>query len=178
MTKNELRKEMRSLNRGLDAGMRETMSRRIVVRAEELAAFAAARIVGLYSALPDEPDLTPMLRRWFGRKRLVIPRVEGSAMRFFDYDPQRLVPGAFGILEPGPDATLCQPEEIDLLFVPGVAFTRDGLRCGRGKGYYDRYLSRPEFRGLKIGICFAHQLVGDLPAEPHDIRVDGVIFDD
>ena len=98
-------------------------------------------------------------------------------MRFFEYDPRRLVPGAFGILEPGPDARLCGPGELDLLLVPGVAFTAGGLRCGRGKGYYDRYLAQSGFRAVKIGVCFAHQLVDALPAEPHDIRMDGVIFE-
>lgn len=177
MTKKELRKEMRALNRGLDPGVRAAVSAGIVARIERLPEFAESRTVGLFCALPDEPDLSPALERWRAAKRLVVPRVEGDAMRFFEYDPRTLVTGAFGILEPGPDARLCGPGEIDLLLVPGVAFTADGLRCGRGKGYYDRYLAQPDFRGLRIGVCFAHQLVDALPAEPHDIRMDGVIFE-
>ena len=58
-----------------------------------------------------------------------------------------------------------------------MAFTADGLRCGRGRGYYDQYLSLAGFRAVKIGICFAHQLVDALPAEPHDIRMDRVVTD-
>lgn len=176
MTKNELRKAMRALNRGVDARQRAAVSLRIVARVEELPDFVRARTVGLYCALPDEPDLSDALVRWAGEKRLVVPRVEGETMRLFDYDPQTLVTGAFGILEPGPAARLCAPGEIDLLLVPGVAFTREGARCGRGKGYYDRYLAQPEFRGAKFGVCYAHQLIDALPAEPHDVRMDGVIF--
>ncbi|WP_308501527.1 5-formyltetrahydrofolate cyclo-ligase [uncultured Alistipes sp.] len=177
MTKNELRKAMRSLNRGLDARARAEASERIVRRMEALEDFAAARTVGLFCALPDEPDLSGAIERWRSSKRLVVPRVEGETMRFFEYDPQTLLPGAFGILEPGPAARLCPPREIDLLFVPGVAFTPQGVRCGRGRGYYDRYLGRADFRAVKIGVCYAHQLVDDLPAEPHDMRVDAVITD-
>lgn len=177
MTKSELRKAMRSLNRGVEAARRAAVSLQLVARVESLPFFAQARTVGLYCALPDEPDLSSALERWRAAKRLVVPRVEGDAMRFFEYDPRRLVPGAFGILEPGPDARLCSPGEIDLLLVPGVAFTAGGLRCGRGKGYYDRYLAQSGFRAVKIGVCFAHQLVDALPAEPHDIRMDGVIFE-
>lgn len=177
MTKKELRKEMRALNRGLDPGVRAAVSARIVARIGRLPEFVGARTVGLFCALPDEPDLSSALERWRAAKRLVVPRVEGDAMRFFEYDPRRLVPGAFGILEPGPDARLCSPGELDLLLVPGVAFTAGGLRCGRGKGYYDRYLAQSGFRAVKIGVCFAHQLVDALPAEPHDIRMDGVIFE-
>ena len=52
-----------------------------------------------------------------------------------------------------------------------MAFTREGARCGQGKGYYDRYLAQPEFRGAKFGVCYAHQLIDALPAEPR--RADG-----
>ena len=96
-------------------------------------------------------------------------------MRFFDYDPATLQPGAFGIDEPGPDAAECLPERIDLVFVPGVAFTAQGERLGRGRGYYDRYLSQPGMQAMKIGVCYAHQLVRTLPSELHDVVMDGVI---
>lgn len=177
MTKNELRRAMRTLNRGLDAAERAAASARIVERMESLPEFARAQTVGLFCSMRDEPDMREALSRWCGVKRLVVPRVEGTTMRFFEYDPQTLFPGAFGILEPGPSAIVCPPEEIDLLLVPGVAFTAEGLRCGRGRGYYDQYLSLAGFRAVKIGICFAHQLVDALPAEPHDIRMDRVVTD-
>lgn len=177
MTKNELRRAMKALNRAMDAGARAAASERIAARMEKLEVFARARTVGLFCALGDEPDLTPMLERWRGIKRLAVPRVEGSTMRFFEYDPQTLFPGTFGSLEPGPSARLCRPEELDLLFIPGVAFTADGYRCGRGRGYYDQYLALAGFRAVKIGVCFAHQLIDTLPCEPHDIRMDGVVTD-
>ena len=81
----------------------------------------------------------------------------------------------FGIAEPEPGARTCPPGEIDLVVVPGVAFTAGGVRLGRGKGYYDRYLSQAEFRGVTVGVCYAHQLVGELPSEPHDVAVDCVV---
>jgi 5-formyltetrahydrofolate cyclo-ligase len=110
-------------------------------------------------------------------KRIVVPRVEGDVMRFCEYDPQTLRPGAFGIAEPGPEAQTCDPSEIDLVIVPGTAFTAAGARCGRGRGYYDKYLARPDVHAVKVGVCFAHQLVGELPAEPHDVAMDYIITD-
>ena len=85
-----------------------------------------------------------------------------------------LVFGAFGILEPQGERP-CPAGEIDLVVCPGVAFTADGRRLGRGRGYYDRYLGDPAFRGFRVGVCYAHQLVDDLPVEPHDVRMDRVI---
>lgn len=107
----------------------------------------------------------------------VVPRVGGDAMRFFDYAPGALRAGAFGIAEPDVDAEPCEPSEIDLIVVPGTAFTQAGARMGRGRGYYDKYLSQPGFRGVKVGVCYAHQLVGELPVEPHDVFMDYVITD-
>lgn len=177
MTKNEVRRIMRERTLGLTAAQRAAASERIFSRAERLAVFARARTVGLYCALADEPDTAGPLERWCAGRRLVVPRVEGDAMQFYEYDPLTLRRGAFGIPEPGPEARLCQPSEIDLLFVPGTAFAADGARCGRGKGYYDRYLAQPDFRAATVGVCFAHQLLGELPVEAHDIRMDRVLRD-
>lgn len=177
MTKKELRAAMRKLNLAMTPAERSAASARIFARAEQLAAFAGARTVGLYCSLGDEPDTAEALARWSACKRVAVPRVEGDAMRFYEYDPPTLGPGAFGIEEPGPEARLCPAEELDLVFVPGVAFTRSGGRCGRGRGYYDKYLAQAEVRAVKAGICFAHQLVAELPAEPHDVRMDEIITD-
>ena len=59
--------------------------------------------------------------------------------------------------------------------VPAVAFTRRGERLGRGKGFYDCYLSREGFRAYTVGVCYSHQLLDTLPTEPHDRRVDEVV---
>ena len=147
MTKKELRRTMKARNLSLGAEARSVASARIFGRVGELPAFAAAHTVALFSALPDEPDTGGVAERWRAAgKRLVLPRVEGDAMRFCDCDPAALRRGAFGIAEPEPGARTCPPGEIDLVVVPGVAFTAGGVRLGRGKGYYDRYLSQAEFR--------------------------------
>ena len=158
MTKKELRAAMRRRNLGMDAAERAEASRRIFGRAGRL-------------------DTAETLARWSAVKRIVVPRVEGDVMRFCEYDPQTLRPGAFGIAEPGPEAQTCDPSEIDLVIVPGTAFTAAGARCGRGRGYYDKYLARPDVHAVKVGVCFAHQLVGELPAEPHDVAMDYIITD-
>lgn len=175
MDKRELRRQMKARNRALSQAERAEASEQIFRQAEQLPAFAAARCVALFCALSDEPQTREALARWSRCKRLVVPRVEGERMRFFDYDPATLQPGAFGIDEPGSDAAECPPERIDLVFVPGVAFTAQGARLGRGRGYYDRYLSQPGMQAIKIGVCYAHQLVRTLPSEPHDVVMDGVI---
>ena len=165
---------MRRLNRALDSQQRLRASAAIFSAVERLPEFRAARTVAVFAALPDEPATDEVLARWASTRRVVLPRVEGDAMRFYACRPDALVFGAFGILEPL-GARPCPAGEIDLVVCPGVASTADGRRLGRGRGYYDRYLGDPAFRGFRVGVCYAHQLVDDLPVEPHDVRMDRVI---
>ena len=83
--------------------------------------------------------------------------------------------GAFGIDEPTTEAVRCAPAEIDLMVVPGVAFTPCGGRLGRGRGYYDRYLAQADFRARTIGVGYRHQLMDALPMESHDAVLNQVI---
>ena len=175
MTKQEIRVAMKRANRALSDTERRAASERIWAQVAASAEFAAARCVALFCSLADEPDTAAVLASWSRLKRIVVPRVEGETMRFCRYDPAAMRPGAFGIEEPGPEAETCDPAEIDLVLVPGVAFSPDGRRLGRGRGYYDRYLAQAGVRAVKIGVCFAHQLTEEVPAEPHDVRMDGVI---
>ncbi len=62
----------------------------------------------------------------------------------------------------------------DIFFVPGLAFSRSGMRLGRGKGLYDKLLAKYP-NSLKVGICLSSNLYDDLPQEPHDIIMDYVL---
>jgi 5-formyltetrahydrofolate cyclo-ligase len=68
------------------------------------------------------------------------------------------------------------------VIVPALAFTPDGRRLGRGKGYYDRALARLKHECAAhgwlltlAGYCFDFQIIDDIPVEEHDICVD-VVF--
>lgn len=74
--------------------------------------------------------------------------------------------------EQHPDA-----EEIDVVIVPGLAFTRAGHRLGQGGGWYDRFLTRIRPDCATIGVAFEPQLVDALPIEPHDVQLDCVVTD-
>ncbi len=67
------------------------------------------------------------------------------------------------------------PQVPDLVVVPGVAFTSIGHRLGQGGGWYDRFLPNINNQAATVGVCFAEQVVDDLPQEPHDIVVHHVI---
>ena len=162
---------MRRLNRAMESRQCLKASAAIFPAVERVPECGAARTVAVFAALPDEPATDEVLARWASTRRVVLPRVEGDAMRFYACRPDALVFGAFGILEPQGERP-CPAGEIDLVVCPGVAFTADGRRLGRGRGYYDRYLGDPAFRGFRVGVCYAAQLVDDLPVGPPDGRME------
>jgi 5-formyltetrahydrofolate cyclo-ligase len=133
-----------------------------------------ASTVALFVSLGDEPTSASAIENLSQSKRIVVPRIEGDEMEFYDIS-EGLQRGAFGIMEPVA-TTPIEPSEIDVMIVPGVAFTRNGARCGRGKGFYDKYLSRRGFRAYTIGVCYPCQVVEELPTEKHDKVLDKVVF--
>ena len=80
----------------------------------------------------------------------------------------------FGVMIKGP-ALFAQTQTPDIILVPGLAFTKDGKRLGRGKGFYDRYLEHSS--ALKVGIAFEKQMETDLPTDDHDVLMDFVVTD-
>jgi 5-formyltetrahydrofolate cyclo-ligase len=74
------------------------------------------------------------------------------------------------ILGPALKAELAVPE---ILLIPGLSFTLQGERLGRGKGFYDRYLEN--YRGIKVGLCFECQLSESLATEAHDQKMNFII---
>ena len=134
--------------------------------------FRRPSMVALFAPLADEIQLLPLVEKL--SCRVVLPRVEGDDMEFYDYDSRAMQIGSFGIVEPQ-GVEPVEAEQIDLMVVPGVAFTAAGDRLGRGKGYYDRYLSREGFRAFCVGVCYEHQVVESLPVEPHDKAMDEVV---
>jgi 5-formyltetrahydrofolate cyclo-ligase len=134
-----------------------------------------ARVVAAYAALPGEPDLRPL--DWVGEKTVLLPRMDGEDLFFHAVtDATLLKPGAFGVHEPDPaHCPTTDPATADIIFVPGLAFTADGHRLGRGRGYYDRLLTTLPESVLRVGVCFNCQLVDSIPQETHDESVDLVL---
>ncbi len=169
MDKVELRRRMRMVRELID----DRLMRSVQLWAElaELDDYRDASTVMAFVGMAGEPDTDPLVARMErDGKTLVLPRIVGDRL-----EPaltgESLRPGVLRIPEPTGDAV--DRADIDLVIVPGLAFTLDGSRLGQGKAYYDRFLV-----GLvapTIGVCFAEQLVDTLPMEPHDVRLQRVI---
>ena len=172
--KRDIRRAVRAEIAKLSTEEKSALSAQIFNKIANLKEVEKAAVVALFISLPDEPSTKMLIERLSQHKRIVIPRIEGEEMEFYDIS-EGLKEGYFGIMEPIA-ATPVAPSEIDVMVVPGVIFTREGARCGRGKGFYDRYLANEGFRAYTIGVCYPCQIVEELPTEEHDRKVDKVIF--
>jgi len=165
-SKKDIRMHMRSLAPDSEPGF-------LWKRLESLPGFEKAKTILMFWSIPGEPFTHDFIATLSKNKRVVLPRVVGEDLELRLYDADRMIPGFRGILEPGPDAVLVEPSEIDFAIIPGLAFDADGRRLGRGKGYYDRLL--PSLICPKAGVCPDSHIVKEVPMEAHDIPVDVVI---
>lgn len=141
---------------------------------EKSVAFMMADKILMYHSLPDELSTIDFIDKWHTRKHFFLPRVNGVNLDVLPYDRTRLQYGSFHIEEPTGD-DIEDIDNIELIIVPGIAYDNRGNRVGRGKGYYDRLLSRT--KATKIGIGYDFQLLDEIDSEPHDITMDIVITD-
>ncbi len=170
--KQEIRRHIRARKAMLTATEREAAAAAVFAAVEHTAVFQSAKRILVYHSLPDELSTIDFINKWEQRKQLFLPRVNGESLELLPYRCASLHTGAFRIEEP--DGTdIADPYTMELIIVPAVALDRKGNRLGRGKGFYDRLLSRTE--AATIGVAYDFQLVDKIPVEPHDTPLDIVI---
>ena len=177
-----LRRAARAARRTIQGPAREAAARRVAHHISAARLLAPGKRVGLFLSMPEEVDTGPLLAlaTRFGC-RIALPRIlstRHARMRFFE-SGGALRTGPFGILEPGA-GKMRRTRELDLVFVPLVAFDAHGHRMGMGRGFYDRCFEHRRWftrmrRPLLIGVAYAVQQVDHVPAAPHDVPLDGIV---
>jgi 5-formyltetrahydrofolate cyclo-ligase len=141
--------------------------------------FRAARTLALYDAQPFEVPTCALFEEARARGvRCAYPRVVRGEklLRFHEVTATTdLISGPLGIAQPSPAAPEVALEDIDCFVVPGVGFTRDGARLGRGGGHYDATLSRRRTGAWAVGLAFDACMVARLPVDPWDVWVDAIV---
>ena len=139
--------------------------------------YQEAKIIASYLSFPHEFQTQELIEQALRDcKKVLIPKTYSKGrMDFVIYDPQQLVKTSFGLLEPQGDLGVVDASQIDLVHVPGLAFTMEGYRIGYGGGYYDRYLKH--FPGHTLSTVYPCQIRDFIP-EDHDIPVQEVLIDE
>ena len=174
-SKHQLRAYCRQVRIDLGEPFRREASTTICGTIKAWGVFQASRTILTYMPMRAEVDLSPLLTEC-PEKRWLLPRIipeENNRMAFHEHDPARLVRHAYGMLEPAAGLPEVSPGEVQLAFVPGLAFDCRGWRLGYGGGYFDRFLGG--FSGVSAGVTFRALLLEDLPHQAHDRRVSCVV---
>jgi 5-formyltetrahydrofolate cyclo-ligase len=157
-----------------------SLSKQVQERLLESDFYRSARCIVLYAEKDNEVATDQIFADALasGRRVLfprVIPEYRGvSLVRVCSRDELR--PGAFGLLEPTGSETV-PPAELGraLICVPGVAFSLEGQRLGRGGGYYDRLLAETGSQAVTAGLAYSFQVLDRLPESPDDRRLQLIV---
>ena len=175
--KSELRKQVLQEMKALPLEQKQAMDQALTERFLKHPFYQEAKTIATYLSFPHEFQTQELIEQALkdGKKVLIPKTYPKGLMNFVVYDPQQLVKTSFGLLEPQGDLEVVDASQIDLIHVPGLAFTTEGYRIGYGGGYYDRYLEH--FSGHTLSTVYPCQ-IRDFSSENHDIPVEEVLIDE
>jgi len=180
--KKALRADLREQLRRIDAQELRRRSADAAARLTHTDAFAGAGAIMIFLPLAYEIDARPVaVRAWQTGKTVTVPQVGYAQRRMIPLEIRSLAEpmdtDRHGVQTPTHGRPI-PVEMIDLVVVPGLAFDRAGHRLGRGGGFYDRFLSQPDFHGAACGLGLDEQLVDRVPATGHDVALDMLVTDE
>ena len=173
-----LRKQIRTLLQKISPEAREAASAQIRAQLKGQSIWKNAGSILFFAPVSDEVDVWPLLEESLNTgKTAALPRFDLADRSYVAGRVRNLrseiVRGEFGIREPASQCSEIPFGRFDLVLVPGVAFDLHGHRLGRGRGFYDRLLS--EVGGIKCGVAFDEQIVGEVPVGTLDIQVNYIL---
>jgi 5-formyltetrahydrofolate cyclo-ligase len=174
IVRNQIRQKLHSMPKS----SYEKRSSLIAQNVRKLKEWEEAKLIAITISNFPEVDTRRIIENaWMDGKKVAVPKCEpkSKTMHFRKLESfEQLERVFFGLWEPILDKTeLVEDTDIDLMFVPGLAFNRKGYRLGFGGGYYDRYLSK--YSGITVSLAFSDQLLDNIPVESHDLPVDKII---
>lgn len=172
MDKRALRAEYQAFRDALPETERMDKSRALCGHLAGLLKARRYRSVAAFCPFRSEPDLRPCFEA-HGDVTFYFPRVASTHPPRLLWGAEPLEPGLWGLMEPTFAQHFTPP--VDLVLVPGLAFDGRGYRLGYGRGFYDALLDRLDPRLPTVGVTFRSLLVPELPTEPHDLPVRGVL---
>lgn len=179
--KKNLRLAFRAKRNAVTPAQRDIASRALVEQLYTQDWFTHKQAFALYCAMPSEIDTQPLITAlWQHQKNCYLPRITAENQLVFAHytADTALVPNRFGIAEPTASAPLCTINNLDVIFMPLVAFDKEGHRLGMGAGFYDKTLAglrEQKTRPLLVGLAYELQKADYIPQDPWDIDLNVVV---
>jgi len=178
-----LRKEILTKRKNIDIVEKEKMDRKICDKFYESKYYRDAKNIFIYISYDSEINTKEIINKaLIDNKKIYVPRTEFKtrlmdAVEIISLD--NLIESEYGILEPSIEEPHIEPNELDLIVVPGVAFDRNGGRIGYGAGFYDRYFKKINKDNIKkiqkIALAYDFQILENIPMNEHDVPVSYII---
>lgn len=181
--KDSLRKELLKKRDAVPPEVRKAKDRSILKRLLLLDEIKRAGVLLLFASFRSEVDTRDLTSQLLDKgKRVLFPRVDRERQGLLLYEIkgiEELTEGYMGIPEPSvlDEHRMVDINGVDLVVIPGAGFDAEGNRIGYGGGYYDRLLSSLTRDLPVVAPAYEEQIVGSVPAEPHDIRVGLIVTD-
>lgn len=177
--KASLREALSAKRKALTPQILDTRGLKVQARFLATPYYEKARTIALYAPIRGEvPTRDILIAALADGKTVCYPlsHVHGRILSFRAITSEsELEPGRLGVREPQNASELVAVDKIDLFVVPGLGFTRDGKRLGRGGGYYDATLKAALERSRRIGLAFSEQVVDSIPVNADDVLMDLVV---
>lgn len=181
--KKQIRREKLKIRREMNIEEKSNYDKIIKDKFFESSFYKESENIFIYISYDSEINTKDIITRAIKEgKKIYVPRTEFStklmnAVIIENFD--NLVESRYGILEPKKDEPFIDPNDLDLIVVPGVAFDKNGGRVGYGAGYYDRYFKRinneNKSKIVKLALAYDFQLMDKVPTDEEDVLIDAVM---
>jgi 5-formyltetrahydrofolate cyclo-ligase len=181
--KRKIRHEFLTLRNRINLYLAKVYSFGIFAEIKKLSAYEKARTVMFYLSCGSEVVTDFMINSAFDSGKVVVV----PAIKNFEYEEMYAVKilrledaclSVYGIRQPEINSdSIVKRGNIDLIFVPGIAFDTKGYRIGYGKGCYDRWLKSVPFEKI-VGLAYDFQVTNQLPIGEYDIPVGIIVTEE
>ncbi|BCZ44232.1 5-formyltetrahydrofolate cyclo-ligase [Clostridium gelidum] len=178
-----LRKEILAKRKNIDTVEKEEKDRKILEKFYESKYYIEAKNIFIYISYDSEINTKGIINKaLMDNKKIYVPRTEFKtrlmdAVKITSLD--NLIESEYGILEPSAEEPHIDPNGLDLIVVPGVAFDINGGRMGYGAGFYDRYfekISKDNMKKvIKLALAYDFQILEKIPMNEQDVPVNYII---
>ena len=177
--KKGLRQKMLAMRRALSDNETESRSSSLKENILSLLEYKNAKKIMAFLAMKGESNLDGFIRQALldGKEVYIpvcLPERQMEAGRLIDMEHFEKGPLGLRNLPAGYEVT--SPESLDLVLIPGLAVSQEGIRLGMGAGYYDRYLARVPFE-KRVAALWDFQVIPDIPSEPFDQKIAKIVTD-
>ncbi|MEA5003716.1 MAG: 5-formyltetrahydrofolate cyclo-ligase [Christensenella sp.] len=179
MNKQEIREKVLDMRRSLTSKYIEDESIKAIDRLLNLPELSDVKNVLVYSDFDCEVK-TANLTGWllYHGAQVFLPVVHEKKMYAANIKSAVLELSCFGVAQPKyNEAEIIEPDMLDLIIIPGVAFDRALNRVGFGGGYYDAFLKQAS-RAKKIALAYDFQILDQVLCEAHDVKMDMIVTPD